>query len=57
MSLRFGRLVIVIYLVIGIIIAWGHGYIGFAFLRALASALLSIVLWWLVPLGVNLHIH
>lgn len=57
MSVRFGRLVIVIYLVVGIIVAWGHGYIGFAFLRALASALLSIVLWWLVPLGVNLHIH
>ena len=26
-------------------------------LKAIASALLAILLWWLVLLGVNLHIH
>ncbi|HEY4462828.1 MAG TPA: hypothetical protein VGN41_09215 [Streptosporangiaceae bacterium] len=51
------RLVLLVYIVIGIIIAWDRGYIGLAFLKALASALLAILLWWLVLLGVNLHIH
>jgi hypothetical protein len=52
-----GRLIILIYVVVGIFIAWDHGYLGLAWLRSVASALLAILLWWLVPLGVNLHIH
>jgi hypothetical protein len=51
------RLILLVYVLIGIIIAWDRGYIGLAFLKALASALLTIFLWWLVLLGVNLHIH
>ena len=53
----FRRLVILLYVVIGIVIAWDRGYMGLAWLRALASALLAIFLWWLVLLGVNLHVH
>ncbi len=51
------RLIILAYIVIGGVIAWEHGYLGLAWLRALASAILAILLWWLVLLGVNLHIH
>jgi hypothetical protein len=51
------RLIVLIYVVIGCFIAWDHGYLGLAWLRALASALLAIFLWWLVLLGVNLHVH
>jgi hypothetical protein len=51
------RLILLVYILIGIVIAWDRGYIGLAFLKALASALLAIFLWWLVLLGVNLHIH
>jgi len=51
------RLIILIYVVVGVFIAWDHGYMGLAWLRSLASALLAIFLWWLVLLGVNLHIH
>ena len=58
MSARwFRNLIILIYLIIGCVIAWDHGYLGLAWLRSFASALLAILLWWLVPLGVNLHIH
>jgi hypothetical protein len=58
MSARWLRnLIILIYLIIGCAIAWDHGYLGLAWLRSFASALLAILLWWLVPLGVNLHIH
>ena len=51
------RLIILVYVLIGIIIAWDRGYIGLALLKAITSALLAILLWWLVLLGVNLDIH
>jgi hypothetical protein len=58
MSVKWlSRLIILIYVVVGLFIAWDHGYMGLAWLRTLASALLAIFLWWLVLLGVNLHIH
>jgi hypothetical protein len=57
MTIRFRSLVILAYVVIGIIIAWDRGYIFLAWLKSLASVLLAIFLWWLVLLGVNLHVH
>lgn len=50
-------LLVVIYLIVGIIIAWRHDYLTLGFLKNLFSVLLAIVLWFLVLLGVNLHIH
>jgi hypothetical protein len=50
-------LVVLVYFVIGIIIAWDHHYITLSWLRTLASAVLVLFLWWLVLLGVNLHIQ
>jgi hypothetical protein len=57
MRWRFRSLIIIVYLIIGIVVAWNHGYLFLAWLRATASALLAIFLWWLVLLGVNLHVH
>jgi hypothetical protein len=54
-TVRF--LVVALYIIVGIVIAWDHGYLGLGFLRAVGSALLAIFAWWLVLLGVNLHIH
>ncbi|HEX5293631.1 MAG TPA: hypothetical protein VFX25_32565 [Streptosporangiaceae bacterium] len=45
-----------IYIVVGIIIAWDRGYITVALLKLVLSAILAILLWWLVLLGVSLHI-
>jgi hypothetical protein len=57
MSGRFFRFIVVtLYLIVGIVIAWDHGYLGLAWLRTLASVVLAIFLWWLVLLGVNLHV-
>jgi hypothetical protein len=39
------------------VVAWKHGYIFLTLLKTLASALLAVFLWWLVLLGVNLHVH
>lgn len=46
-----------IYIVVGIVIAVSKHYITVALLKALASALLAILLWWLLLLGIDLHIH
>ena len=57
MTVRFRSLAFLIYVVIGVIVAWDRGYIFFAWLKATASILLAILLWWLVLLGVNVHVH
>jgi hypothetical protein len=57
MSGRLFRFIIVtMYFLVGIVIAWDHGYLGVAWLRTLASVVLAIFLWWLILLGVNLHV-
>jgi hypothetical protein len=50
-------LIVLAYIIAGIIIAWEHSYLTLGFLKALGSVLLAILLWWLVLLGINLHIH
>ena len=52
------RLLLVIYVVIGVVIASTHHYLSnLDSLRRFASAVLAIVLWPLVLLGIDLHIR
>lgn len=53
---RFG-LVGLIYLIVGLVIAWQHNYITLYVIKLVLSAILAVLLWWLVLLGVSLHIH
>jgi hypothetical protein len=53
---RFG-LVFLLYVIIGLVVAWEKHYITVSLLKGVLSALLAIFLWWLPLLGVNLHIH
>lgn len=46
-----------IYLAVGVIIAVSKHYITIAWLKTIASGILAVLLWWLVLLGVNLHLH
>jgi hypothetical protein len=41
----------------GIFLAWTHSYLSAGLARVMASALLAIVLWPLVLLGISLHIR
>lgn len=50
-------LVGLIYVIIGVFIAWDRGYINLDLVREVGSALLAAFLWFLVLLGVDLHIH
>jgi hypothetical protein len=53
----FSKVVVVIYLVVGLVVANSHHY--FAHLggaKRILSAVLAVVLWPVVLFGVNLHI-
>jgi hypothetical protein len=49
-------LVILIYVVIGLYVAWVYDYITPAILKDIAEALLAVLLWFLVLLGVDLRL-
>lgn len=49
-------LVGLIYLIIGLFIAWDRGYIDESLIRRVGSAILAVLLWVLILLGVDLHI-
>ena len=49
-------LVLLIWIIVGIVVAIDRGYISVALLRMVLSALLAIFLWPLVLLGVNLRV-
>jgi hypothetical protein len=51
------RWIWIIWVIVGLVIAWEHVYITVRNLELLASAILAVVLWPLVLLGVNLHVH
>ena len=51
-------LLTIAYVVIGAIIAGAHGYFADVnTLPTIASAVLAVLLWPLLLLGVNLHVH
>lgn len=54
---RVYSLIVLIYLVIGVFVSLDRGYLTVPFLKTLLSVLLSILLWFLVLLGVDLHIR
>jgi hypothetical protein len=47
----------IIWVLIGIVVAWERSYITVYLLKLVLSALLAIFLWPLVLLGVSLHVH
>lgn len=55
--MRFG-LGTIIYLIVGVILASSHHYLNHVnTLKPILSAVLAIILWPLLLLGVNLHVH
>lgn len=50
-------LILLLYIVAGVIIAVQKHYITITLLKQIGTALLAVFLWWLLLLGVNLHIH
>lgn len=50
-------IVFIIYIIIGIVVAWTRAYITVGLIKGVLSALLAIFLWFLPLLGVSLHLH
>lgn len=50
-------IIVLIYLIVGVVVAWTRGYLHISILKSILSAILAILLWWLPLLGVSLHIH
>lgn len=50
-------LLVVVYVLIGVIVAYQRHYITISLLKSVLSAILAILLWFLVLLGVDLHIR
>jgi hypothetical protein len=53
---RWRALILLVYVIIGIYVAWVYDYITPGLLKNVAEALLAVFLWFLVLLGINLHI-
>ncbi|MGR6913475.1 hypothetical protein ACU635_04405 [[Actinomadura] parvosata] len=53
---RLRALIVLVYVVVGIYVAWVYDYITPGLLRDVAEALLAVFLWFLVLLGIDLHI-
>ncbi len=52
------RVLLLIYVGVGIAIAWTHNYFDhLGTWRQILSAILAVLLWPLVLLGISLHIH
>jgi hypothetical protein len=48
----------IVWLIVGVVIAASHHYFRHASaLEPIVSAILAVVLWPLVLLGINLHVH
>ena len=53
----FGGLLVLVYVIIGAFVAGAHGYFGsLSTIEGVGSALLAILLWPLVLLGISLKI-
>jgi hypothetical protein len=48
----------IVWLIVGVLLASSHHYLNHVnALKPVVSALLAIVLWPLLLLGINLHVH
>jgi hypothetical protein len=57
MRRTLGVLLFVIYIIIGVVVAAGHHYLEHLdAVKPIVSAVLAVLLWPLVLLGVNLHL-
>jgi predicted PurR-regulated permease PerM len=49
--------IFIIWVIIGLVVAWTHTYITVFALKIALSAVLSVFLWPLVLLGISMHLH
>ena len=55
--MRLRGLMIMVYVVVGVWVAYQNDYLAANLFKPLLSVLLAVLLWFLIPLGVNLHLR
>jgi len=54
---RLTGIVGIVYVVVGLIVAQQHHYFNnLGTIKRVGSAILAVLLWWLILLGIDLHI-
>ncbi|MEU4548921.1 hypothetical protein [Nonomuraea dietziae] len=53
---RIGSFLFLIYILVGLYVAWIYDYITPALLKNVAEALLATFLWFVILLGGDLHV-
>jgi len=54
---RMPSILVIVYVVVGLIVAQQHHYFSnLGTVKRVGSAVLAVLLWWLVLLGIDLHI-
>ena len=54
---RMPSILVIVYVVVGLIVAQQHHYFNnLGTIKRVGSAVLAVLLWWLVLLGIDLHI-
>jgi hypothetical protein len=46
----------VLYVVVGLTVTWQRGYLTPTVVKTVVSAVLRVMLWFLVPLGIDPHL-
>lgn len=55
--MRLRGLLIMVYIIVGIWVAYQNDYLAETLVKPLLSVVLAVLLWFLIPLGVNLHLR
>lgn len=55
--MRLRGALIMVYILVGVWVAYQNDYLANTLVKPLLSVVLAVVLWFLIPLGVNLHLR
>ena len=57
-KIRIRTLLVLAYLIAGLVVAGYHDYFSNVdSVERLFSAVLAVLFWWMIPLGIDLHIN
>lgn len=57
LSMRLRGALVIIYVLVGVWVAYQNDYLAQTLIKPLLSVVLAVLLWFLIPLGVDLHLR
>lgn len=55
--MRLRGALVLVYILVGVWVAYQNDYLAQSLIKPLLSVVLAVMLWFLIPLGVNLHLQ